>query len=135
MAAASLGVSGPPISELWFSFSPTDRLTAINVYRRGMTKPELEQSWRGATERLAASLGPPTQVVGDANLDRLSEEPVGVARVRYRYRDYLATVTASHLPSGGLAVREQYMSAMTEAPEPRSGPVPPQPTSDVRPPV
>jgi hypothetical protein len=39
------------------------------------------------------------------------EKPVAVARVEYAYSDYVATVTASHLPYGGLAVREQYMSA------------------------
>ena len=39
--------------------------------------------------------------------------PVAVARVRYTYADYIATITASHTPYGGLAVREQYMSAVT----------------------
>lgn len=87
---------------------------AINLYRRGMTESETRQSWRIALEKLREALGVPTAMTGDTSLTSLMEKPVAVARVEYSYSDYVATVTASHLPYGGLAVREQYMSA-TEA--------------------
>ena len=110
--AGSLGVAGPAISEIWFSFGPDHTLAAVNLYRRGMTETETRQSWQSATQRLLTSLGTPTQSTGDLTLNGLATAPVAVARVRYSYRDYLASVTASHLPGGGLAVREQYMSAV-----------------------
>ena len=110
--AATLGLVGPPVSEIWFSFAPNQRLNAINLYRRDMTPQEAQQSWQYATGSLRAALGAPTQLVGDPSLAAVLSRPVDVARVRYVYADYLATVTASHTPTGGLAVREQYLSAV-----------------------
>ena len=112
--AQLLRTNGPPVSEIWFSFKPDHTLMAINLYRRGMTESETRQSWRIALEKLREALGVPTAMTGDTTLTSLMEKPVAVARVEYSYSDYVATVTASHLPYGGLAVREQYMSA-TEA--------------------
>jgi hypothetical protein len=103
--------NGPPVSEIWFSFGPNHTLMAINLYRRGMTEPEARQSWQIAVQNLRNALGVPTSISGDTTLTSLMERPVAVARVEYAYSDYVATVTASHLPYGGLAVREQYMSA------------------------
>ncbi|MBS0378457.1 MAG: hypothetical protein JSS29_08225 [Proteobacteria bacterium] len=111
--AAAVGEAGPPVSELWFSFGPGNTLVALNLYRRGMTAAEVHQAWRSATERLRMSLGPPTQATGDATLTSVVTSPVAVARVHYAYTDYIAEVTASHMPYGGLAVREQYMSAVS----------------------
>lgn len=111
--ADSLGIVGPAISEIWFSFAHDDTLTAINLYRRGMTEQQTLQSWQVATQRLRERLGAPTQSTGDLTLAGLATTPIAVARVRYTYRDYMASITASHLPGSGLAVREQYMSAMT----------------------
>jgi hypothetical protein len=113
VSAASLGIGGPAISEIWFSFAPDDTLAAINLYRRGMTEQETQQSWQEATQRLRERLGTPTQSTGDLTLVGLATAPVAVARVRYAYQDYIALITASHLPGSGLAVREQYMSAVT----------------------
>ncbi len=111
--AAALGEAGPPVSEMWFSFGPGGTLVALNLYRRGMTEAQTHQTWRSATERLRLSLGSPTQSTGDATLTSVVTSPVAVARVRYAYTDYIAEVTASHMPYGGLAVREQYMSAVS----------------------
>jgi len=110
--AAALGIAGPPVSEIWFSFGPSDRLVAINLYRRSMTEAEMRQSWQVAVQALQQRLGEPMTSTGDLTLAGLIKSPVAVARVQYTYSDYIATVTASHLPYGGLAVREQYMSAV-----------------------
>ena len=109
--AAALGVQGPPVSEIWFSFGPRNVLVAINLYRRGMTEAQTQESWQTAVQGLHQRLGAPTQSSGDLTLAGVLTSPVAVARVQYQYADYLATVTASHIPEGGLAVREQYMSA------------------------
>lgn len=113
--AAALNLAGPAISEIWFSFGPAHTLLAINLYRRSMSPAETRQSWQSALQALHEKLGPPSQATGDLTLAALIEQPVAVARVDYRYRDYSATVTASHMPNGGLAVREQYLSATTAA--------------------
>jgi hypothetical protein len=112
LPAAALGVVGPPVSEIWFSFGPGDTLIAINLYRRGMTQAEARQSWQTAVQLLHQNLGAPTQSTGDLTLGGLLNSPVSVARVQYAYSDYIAVITASHMPYGGLAVREQYMSAV-----------------------
>lgn len=110
--ASLVGTAGPPVSEIWFSFRPDDTLVAINLYRRDMTPSEAKQSWQTAVWKLQTVLGPPAQTTGDTELSSLFRQPVAVARVQYAFSDYVATVTASHLPFGGLAVREQYMSAV-----------------------
>lgn len=109
--AQLLGTNGPPVSEIWFSFGPARKLIAINLYRRDMTETEARQSWKIAVENLRSDLGSPTSTSGDTTLASLMEKPVAVTRVNYAYSDYVAIVTASHMPYGGLAVREQYMSA------------------------
>jgi hypothetical protein len=110
--AAALGVVGPPVSEIWFSFGPGSTLMAINLYRRSMTEAEAQQSWQTAVDLLHQSLGEPTQSTGDLTIGDLVNAPVSVARVQYTYSDYTAIITASHMPYGGLAVREQYMSTV-----------------------
>jgi hypothetical protein len=109
--AQLLGTNGPPVSEIWFSFGPAHTLMAVNLYRRDMTESEARQSWEIAVENLRRALGVPASTSGDTTLASLMKKPVAVARVNYAYSDYVATVTASHMPYGGLAVREQYMSA------------------------
>ncbi|WP_027820877.1 hypothetical protein [Paraburkholderia bannensis] len=109
--AQLLGTNGPPVSEIWFSFGPAHTLMAVNLYRRDMTESEARQSWKIAVENLRRALGVPASTSGDTTLASLMKKPVAVARVNYAYSDYVATVTASHMPYGGLAVREQYMSA------------------------
>jgi hypothetical protein len=112
--AAALGAVGPPVSEIWFAFGPGSTLMAVNLYRRSMTEAEAQQSWQTAVELLHQNLGAPTQSTGDLTLAGLVNSPVSVARVQYTYSDYIAIITASHMPYGGLAVREQYMSTVAE---------------------
>jgi hypothetical protein len=108
--AAALGLAGPAVSELWLSFNGAGRLVGIDIYRRGMAPGDVRSTWSDAAGRLRASLGSPTVAFGDAAPEVLAASPIQTARVQYRYADYVATVTASHLPGSGLSVREQYMS-------------------------
>jgi hypothetical protein len=110
--AASLGLTGPAISEIWFSFGPSRTLLAINLYRRGMDEAQARESWQTAVDNLQQHLGNPMTASGDQSLAQVVQGPVAVASVEYKYSNYIAIVTASHLPYGGLAVREQYMSAV-----------------------
>ena len=58
----------------------------------------------------AAALGEPESAVGDPSPASLAASALQTTRIRYRYADYLVTVTAANLPHAGLAVREQYLS-------------------------
>ncbi|MCA7951551.1 hypothetical protein LGM43_14885 [Burkholderia seminalis] len=109
--AAKIMRGGPPVSEMWLSFNARGKLEGVDVYRRGMNAEETRIAWSGATSVLHHILGSPTSDVGDANPAVLLASPVQTARILYRYSDYVAIVTASHLPGSGLAVREQYMVA------------------------
>jgi hypothetical protein len=108
--AAALALGGPPISELWLSFNGAGRLIGVDVYRRGMAAGDVRSVWSSAAGRLQAALGKPQVAFGDPAPEVLAAMPIQTARVQYRYADYVATVTASHLPQSGLSVREQYMS-------------------------
>lgn len=109
--ARALGLDGPAISELWFSFGSAGTLVGVDVYRRGLDAQESVAAWSGATRTLKTQLGPPQVEFGDASPKVLLASALQTARVQYRYSDYVATITAVNLPYAGLAVREQYLSA------------------------
>lgn len=111
VASAALGVAGPPMSEVWFSFDASGRLVGVDAYRRGLDDSGAEVAWSDAQSRLAQALGKPLQAFGDASPAALRAGALQTARIRYRYSDYIATVTAANLPHAGLAVREQYVLA------------------------
>jgi hypothetical protein len=110
--AQALGVAGPPVSELWLAFRPDGRLISVDVYRRGLDDAGAQAAWNDAARRLRLELGAPSRATGDPRPAVLRASALQTARVEYRYRDYAATLTAANLPYGGLAVREQYLSAM-----------------------
>lgn len=109
--AGALALAGPPVSEVWLSFDGAGRLVGVDLYWRGMAPAELRTVWSGATRALRKTLGTPTLELGDPAPEALAAQAVQTARVQYRFADYMATVTAAHMPRAGLSVREQYLSA------------------------
>jgi hypothetical protein len=75
----------------------------------------VEAASRAATDiagSLVATLGASPTAVGSFDVEHLSRpEAWSIATRSYRYGDYVAGLTAMRLPSGGFAVREQYLSA------------------------
>jgi hypothetical protein len=110
--ARALGVAGPPVSEMWLAFRPNGGLLSVDVYWRGLDDAGEATAWADAAHRLRAALGAPSRATGDASPAVLHASALQTARIEYRYRDYAATLTAANLPYGGLAVREQYLSAI-----------------------
>jgi hypothetical protein len=106
------GAQGPAVSELWLSFRPDGRLMAVDVYRRGLDDNGAATAWSDAAQRLRTALGEPSRSFGDPAPSVLRASALQTARIEYRYREYVATVTAANLPHAGLAVREQYLSAV-----------------------
>lgn len=110
--ARLLGVAGPPVSELWLSFRPDGRLIGVDVYRRGLADADAALAWSDAAGRMRAALGAPSRAFGEAAPSELRGGALRTARIEYRFSDAMARLTAANLPHAGLAVREQYLSAM-----------------------
>lgn len=117
-SASALGLSAPPVSEMWLSFDPENKLIGVDVYWRGMSSRQVSAVWEQSTAMLRRTLGDPPIAFGDPQPAALAKHAVETARVQYRYSNYLATVTASHMPESGLAVRLQYLSPGTAPVQP-----------------
>ncbi|WP_245965017.1 hypothetical protein [Trinickia dinghuensis] len=109
-SAAALGLAGPPVSEMWLSFGPDDRLIGVDIYTRGMSAEQVSDVWDHSTAALNRLLGAPPIAFGNASPAALRAQAGETARVQYRYSNYLVTITASNMPKIGLAVRLQYLS-------------------------
>jgi hypothetical protein len=83
----------------------------VTVMRYGLAGPDAARRMEDAAERLQRDLGPPDVTKGDADGTYLASAAFATAHVAYRYKDYLAEVTATNMPGHGVAVREHYMSA------------------------
>ncbi len=96
--------------EVTFGFAPAGRLVSVSALREKLPGAEAAGRFADVRRRLAASLGGSGELSGDPTAAALTEAPLRVARLQYRFSDYLATVTAMNLPEG-VALREQYQSA------------------------
>jgi hypothetical protein len=91
--------------EVTFGFAPDGRLVSVATMREGLPGGAAAGAFDEIRRQLAARLDDGGDLVGE-----LAGDPRHVARLQYRFADYLATVTAMNL-SGGVALREQYQSA------------------------
>lgn len=107
--AMSVGASSPIIDELALTFAPSGRLISVDAFTPRLAAGGAAASFESATARLQAQLGPPADRVGDPAASALDRAPLATVRARYRFDDYVAIISASHL-SSGVAVREQYLS-------------------------
>jgi hypothetical protein len=99
------------IDEVAFGFALDGRLVAVQTLRRALTGLQAARLYDQIAEDLEARLGSkPREQVGVATAAHLEAAPMNTARLRYRFADYLATVTAMNL-SGRIGLREQYVSA------------------------
>ena len=61
--------------------------------------------------RLEEDLGAPSSAAGELSGTYLSSGDMHTSALAYRYKDYMADVSATKIPQAGVAVREHYMSA------------------------
>jgi hypothetical protein len=101
------------VDSLTLAFDAEGRVVAVDALRRKLEAHRASDALRAAGTRLAERLGRPTETLGESDAVYLSGGPFRTAFVRYRFRDYVATVAAVHLPDEGLAVREQYLAVST----------------------
>ncbi|HXJ23608.1 MAG TPA: hypothetical protein VMT03_25555 [Polyangia bacterium] len=96
--------------EVTFGFAPDGRLVSVATLRERLPGAAAAGAFEDIHRQLAARLATDGELAGDPAPARLEAGPLRVARLQYRFADYLATVTAMNLPEG-IALREQYQSA------------------------
>jgi hypothetical protein len=110
-ALGALGAEGT-IDELALQFDARGLLVNMTTYRTRLSPAAASDRARAIVARLAGELGPANERGGGFEPASLGGPAAGsVSTVMYRYRDYVADVTAMNAPSGGPTIREHYMSA------------------------
>jgi hypothetical protein len=110
-AALPSTAMGAAADEVNFTFFPDGRLLGIETLRRTLTGENAARLFATITTTLSAEVGEATERAGEATAQYLDSAPMHTVFARYRYSDFLGTVTAMNL-SGRVALREQYQSAL-----------------------
>ena len=120
-SAVGEGPSTDKIEQATFAFSPEKKLISVQLFRRGLSGEAAAQILGRIRATLSPRLGAPTDQTGDETAAFLTSGPMKTVVRRYRYSDYVASITASNLPWSGIALSEQYMSAKPDAPKEIAG--------------
>jgi hypothetical protein len=112
VAAEALAETGAHVAadEVTFTFFPDGRLLGVETFRRRLEPDAATRAFIAITTSLDVTVGPSTERAGAPDAAYLEEGFMHTAFARYRYADYLASVTAMNI-SGRIALREQYLSA------------------------
>lgn len=102
---ASLG----RVPDVALAFDAKGVLVAVDALRRGLTPRDAADAGTVLVARLVSEAGAPAERAGDWTADHL-DGPMRTAVVRFRFSDYVAVVTATHVPGAGVLLREQYLS-------------------------
>jgi hypothetical protein len=112
--AAALGradVEGR-IDELAIGFDRRGHVVNVTTLRTHLGAEQASRSADDIVASLQRALGAASRTGGTFAKDQLAKAgAASAAAVSYRYRDYVADVTALNLGSDGLVLREHYMSA------------------------
>lgn len=112
VATLGAGFTGPVINQLDFGFAPaTEHLVNISAWRRGMTGAAAAAQMNAVVASMKEQLGAPTSEAGSPTARYLASGAMHTAVVSYRFKDYIADISASNVPGAGLMLREHYMSA------------------------
>ncbi|MET0553832.1 MAG: hypothetical protein ABW221_12390 [Vicinamibacteria bacterium] len=107
--ALGLPASHGPVPDVALAFDAKGVLVAVDALRRGLSPREAAAAGTTLLARLSAELGAPGERSGDWTAEHLAG-PLHTSIVRFRFRDYVATVTATHVPGSGVLLRQQYLS-------------------------
>lgn len=109
---AVVGGSGPVMERLDLGFSlSSGRLVNISAWRTGLTGSAAARQLEAVAVSLRGQLGNPTRAAGSRSAEYLAAGPLHTAIVEYRFKDYIADVSATNIPGRGVSLREHYMSA------------------------
>lgn len=108
---AALGGRGAEVNRLDLGFLlGSERLVNISAWRSGLSGPVAAAELDAVVARLEQQVGAPTREAGRRSAEYLAAGPLHTALVEYRFRDYIADVSATNIPGRGLMMREHYMS-------------------------
>lgn len=109
---AALGGTGPVINKLDLGFSLANQhLVNISAWRNGLSSEAAVAQMDAVVASMKERVGEPTTEAGSRSASYLASGPLHTAMVEYRYKDYIADVSATNVPGRGLSLREHYMSA------------------------
>ncbi|MES1177528.1 MAG: hypothetical protein ABUL62_24610 [Myxococcales bacterium] len=83
----------------------------ITAWRDGLTSAVAATQMGAVVASMREQLGAPTREAGARTASSLAAGPMHTAIVSYRFKDYIADVSATNIPGRGLTLREHYMSA------------------------
>ena len=110
--ATALGGTGPNINRLDFGFALlSQRLVNISAWREELSPAAAALRMNEVVASMQAEVGAPTRQAGSRSAEYLAAGPLHTAVASYRFKDYIADVSATHIPGRGLLLREHYMSA------------------------
>jgi hypothetical protein len=112
--ALGLPASRGRVPDVALGFDATGVLVAVDALQNGLSPRAAADAGAALVARLSAELGVPGERAGDWTAAHL-DGPLRTSIVRFRFRDYVATVTATHLPGSGVILREQYLSVAPPA--------------------
>lgn len=107
---------GRAIDDLYLQFDASERLVAVDAQHREGTAESAVAHLSSRAESLTRAVGPTTEISGDPTAGYLTRHRFARAEFEYRYRGYLAEISALNHGRGVVRVREQYQWA----PEPGS---------------
>jgi hypothetical protein len=106
------------IDEVSFAFRPGDqKLVNVTAMSYGVAPNDAAARVSHITENLDADLGAPTSRDGEMSAERLSKGGYTTSMASYRFRDYVAEVSATSFDGStdnktvGVVLREHYVSA------------------------
>lgn len=97
-----------PIDDAHLQFDTRGLLVAADVYRIRTSADRAVHFVRQRASALDASVGPRTANHLDETSDALERQPFSRVAVSYRYRQYVAELSATNLAERGIRVRERY---------------------------
>jgi hypothetical protein len=109
-----------PIANLHLQFDQASKLVAVDVQRAEVCGSSAVAHLRQLQARLERSVGPATSHRGRLDASYLDGQRFANSATEFRYQDYLAKLSASHLHAAGITVREQYQWVGGQQTEPPS---------------
>lgn len=107
--ALGLPASHGRVPDVALAFDAKGVLVAVDALRRGLSPGDAAEAGAALVSSLASVLGVPGERAGDWTAEHL-DGPLRTSVVRFRFRDYVAVVTATHVPGAGVILRQQYLS-------------------------
>jgi hypothetical protein len=108
--ALGLTADSGGVDDLSLAFDERGLLIGVDALRSGLSAESAARLGAGIITRLQSDLGAPTEAVGEWTPAFFGAGGMPTSIVRYRFRDYVALVTATRVAGSGVIVRELYLS-------------------------